>query len=135
MLKHDQEFQIGATRLKLHTTGIPDAATVMAAQKEARELKPDEGVLTGKTIKYFELGPIVARGRTGTIYKARDTRNGKDVAVKVLHADFAGDEEDVQRFIRRHDHRHRTQAPEHHRDLRGGQAGGYLLVRDGICRR
>ncbi len=56
--------------------------------------------LTGKTIKYFELGPIVARGRMGTIYKARDTRDGKDVAVKVLHADFAGDEEDVQRFIR-----------------------------------
>jgi pSer/pThr/pTyr-binding forkhead associated (FHA) protein len=26
-LKHDQEFQIGGTRLKLHTTGIPDAQT------------------------------------------------------------------------------------------------------------
>lgn len=100
VLKHDQEFQIGGTRLKLFTSGISDAATLMAAQKEARELKPDEGALTGKTIKYFELGPIVARGRTGTVYKARDTRDGKDVAVKVLHADFAVDEEDVQRFIR-----------------------------------
>jgi len=100
VLKHDQEFQIGATRLKLHTTGIADAATLMAAQKQARELNPDEGVLTGKTIKYFELGPAIARGRMGTIYKARDTRDGKDVAVKVLHAGFTEDDEDVQRFIR-----------------------------------
>ena len=43
---------------------------------------------------------MIAKGRTGTIYKARDTRDGKDVAVKVLHADFTSDEEDVQRFIR-----------------------------------
>ena len=43
---------------------------------------------------------MLARGRTGTIYKARDMRDGKDVAVKVLHSDFTSDEEDVQRFIR-----------------------------------
>ncbi len=99
-LRHDEEFQIGGTRLKLHTTGIPDAQTVMAAQKPARELTPDEGVLTGKTISHYELGPMLAKGRSGTIYKARDTRDGKDVAFKVLHSDFTSDEEDVQRFIR-----------------------------------
>jgi len=100
MLKHDEEFQIGGTRLKLHTTGIPDAQTLVAAQKPARELTPDEGVLTGKTFSHYELGPVLAKGRTGTIYKARDTRDGKDIAFKVLHSDFTSDEEDVQRFIR-----------------------------------
>jgi serine/threonine protein kinase len=100
VLKHGQEFQIGGTRLKLHTTGIADAATLMAAQKQARELKPDEGVLTGMTIKHYELGPVLARGHTGTIYKGKDTRDGKDVAVKVLHADFTKDDEEVQRFVR-----------------------------------
>jgi serine/threonine protein kinase len=99
-LRHDEEFQIGGTRLKLHTTGIPDAQTVLAAQKPTRELTPDEGVLTGKAISHYELGPALAKGRTGTIYKSRDTRDGKDVAFKVLHSDFTGDEEDVQRFIR-----------------------------------
>jgi serine/threonine protein kinase len=99
-LRHDEEFQIGGTRLKLHTTGIPDAQTVMAAQKAAREIAPDEGVLTGKTFSHYELGPALAKGRTGTIYKARDTRDGKDVAFKVLHSDFTSDDEDVQRFIR-----------------------------------
>jgi serine/threonine protein kinase len=100
MLRHDEEFQIGGTRLKLHTTGIPDAQTVMAAQKPAREIAPDEGVLTGKTISHYELGPMLAKGRSGTIYKSKDTKDGKDVAFKVLHSDFTSDEEDVQRFIR-----------------------------------
>jgi serine/threonine protein kinase len=99
-LKHDEEFQIGGTRLKLHTTGIADARTIQAAQKPARELKPDEGVLTGKTIKHYELGNLLARGKTGTVYKAKDTRDGRDVAFKVLHSDFTQDPEDVQRFIR-----------------------------------
>ena len=99
-LKHGQEFQIGGTRLKLHTTGIPDAHTLIAAQKPARELKPDEGVLTGKKISNYELGALIAKGRTSMVYKARDARDGKDVAVKVLHSDFTSDEEDVQRFVR-----------------------------------
>jgi len=100
-LKHGQEFQIGGTRLKLLASGLSDTqAPMAAAQKPARELKPDESVLSGQTISHFELGPLLARGRTGTVYKARDTRDGKDVAFKVLHADLMSDAEDVQRFGR-----------------------------------
>jgi pSer/pThr/pTyr-binding forkhead associated (FHA) protein len=99
-LKHDQEFQIGGTRLKLHTTGISDAQTLLAAQRPTRELTPDEAVLTGTKISHYEIGPLVAKGRTGTVYKSRDSRDGKDVAVKVMHSGFTSDEEDVQRFIR-----------------------------------
>jgi serine/threonine-protein kinase len=99
-LMHGEEFQIGGTRMKLHTTGIADASTLLAAQRSERELTPDQNVLTGTTISHYELGPVLARGRTGTIYKGHDTKDGKDVAVKVLHADFTSDDEDVQRFIR-----------------------------------
>ena len=99
-VKHGQEIQIGGTRLKLHTTGIPDANTLVAAQKPARELKADEGVLTGKKLSNYEIGALIAKGRTGTVYKGRDARDGKEVAVKVLHSDFTSDEEDVQRFVR-----------------------------------
>jgi serine/threonine protein kinase len=99
-LKHGQEIQIGGTRLKLHTTGIPDAHTLVAAQKPARELKADEGVLTGKKLSHYEIGSLIAKGRTGMVYKGRDARDGKEVAVKVLHSDFTSDEEDVQRFVR-----------------------------------
>ncbi len=57
-------------------------------------------MLTGKKISNYEIGTLIAKGRTGTVYKARDARDGKDVAVKVLHSDFTSDEEDVQRFVR-----------------------------------
>ncbi len=105
-LKHGQEFQIGGTRLKLHAPGIPIAeppktAAHPAAPQPALKLEPDddEDALTGQTISHFELGPLVGRGRTGAVYKARDVRDGKDVAFKVLRSEFTNNLEDVQRFI------------------------------------
>jgi eukaryotic-like serine/threonine-protein kinase len=99
-LTQDQEFQIGATRIKLHTDGISNSQHVLAVHKPAAEPepKPETPVLTGKTISHYELGALLARGRTGTIYKARDTRAAKDVAVKVLHPDVMRDGEDARRF-------------------------------------
>jgi len=100
-LKNGQEFQVGGTRLKLLASGISDAQMIVAAaQKPARELKRDEAVLTGKTISHYELGPLLAKGCTGTVYKARDTRDGKEVAFKVLYSDFASNDDDVKRFVR-----------------------------------
>ena len=51
-------------------SGIPDANTLVAAQKPARELKPDQSLLTGTKISNYEIGAH-RQGRTGTIYKAR----------------------------------------------------------------
>jgi serine/threonine-protein kinase len=100
-LKHGQEFQVGHTRFKLLASGMADTKEPGSTQqKAARELKPDATVLTGKTISHFELGPLVATGRTGTVYKARDLRDNKEVAFKVLHSDFASNAEDVQRFVK-----------------------------------
>jgi pSer/pThr/pTyr-binding forkhead associated (FHA) protein len=56
LLKHDQEFQIGATMLKLHRTGIADAATLMAAQKPAREISPDDGGTLLGQVRFWQNG-------------------------------------------------------------------------------
>jgi serine/threonine protein kinase len=101
-LKHGEEIQVGNTRLKLFTSAVADTQTLQQAEKSsyALKIKPDEGVLTGTVLSHYELGAILARGGTGTVYKARNTRDGKDVAVKVLYADLARDEVKLRRFMR-----------------------------------
>jgi serine/threonine protein kinase len=102
LLRHGEEFQIGNTRLKFFSSAVEDTKTLESAQKTsvALKIKPDEGVLTGTVLSHYELGPVLARGETGAVYKARDTRANKDVAVKVLYTDLARDEVRLRRFMR-----------------------------------
>jgi serine/threonine protein kinase len=103
-LKHGEEFEVGKTRMKLYTSAIADTQKLEEAAKSAFhpaiQIQIDENVLTGTILSHYELGPILARGRYGTLYKARNTRDGKDIAINVLHADFSRDEENLKRFMR-----------------------------------
>jgi serine/threonine protein kinase len=114
-LTHGEEFEIGNSRMKLFTSGVADSKRLAQAQDSAFHpaIRPDEGVLTGQTISHFELGPVVARGHSGTIYKARDTRAGKDVALKVLYREIVHDEVVLRRFIQVM----KTAAGLHHHNL------------------
>jgi serine/threonine protein kinase len=56
--------------------------------------------LVGKTLAYYQIDGVIARGTTGTVFKARDSRDGLVVALKVLHPEFANNEEEMQRFVR-----------------------------------
>jgi serine/threonine protein kinase len=100
-LRHGEELEIGKTRMKLYTSAVADSQKLVEAAQSAFHpaIRTDEGVLTGQTISHFELGAVLARGSTGTIYKARDTRGDKEVAFKVLYRDITHDEECLKRFI------------------------------------
>jgi WD40 repeat protein len=52
----------------------------------------------GSRIGPYEIVSSLGAGGMGEVYKARDTRLNRDVAVKVLPASFAADEERLRRF-------------------------------------
>jgi serine/threonine protein kinase len=63
---------------------------------EAREL----GSLPGQLLGHFAVESVIAKGRSGVLFKAADTRDGRTVALKVLEPEFSRNEEEMQRFIR-----------------------------------
>lgn len=76
----------------------------------------------------FALGNILGVGQTGVVFRALDTRDRSEAALKVFMPAFSKDEEAVQRFIRAaktiHPFRHR-----HLVDLHGaGRTDGYCWL-------
>ena len=52
----------------------------------------------GAKLGPYEIAGAIGAGGMGEVYRARDTRLGRDVAVKVLPASFASDAERLRRF-------------------------------------
>jgi eukaryotic-like serine/threonine-protein kinase len=56
--------------------------------------------LTGKTISHFELGPMLAAGNTGAIFRAKDTtKPGRRVAFQMIRQELYK-EDDKDRFVK-----------------------------------
>src|SRR5215467_7117464 len=56
--------------------------------------------LTGGELNHYRIGPLVGQGGMAEVYRARDTRLNRDVAIKVLHAEYLFDRERLERFHR-----------------------------------
>jgi dipeptidyl aminopeptidase/acylaminoacyl peptidase len=56
--------------------------------------------MIGSTISHFEVVGLLGKGGMGEVYRAHDTKLERDVALKVLPADVAGDPERMARFER-----------------------------------
>jgi serine/threonine protein kinase len=55
-------------------------------------------VQPGSRIAHFEVLSLLGAGGMGEVYRARDTRLGRDVAIKVLPVEFATDPDRLRRF-------------------------------------
>jgi serine/threonine protein kinase len=56
--------------------------------------------MIGKTFGHYEITSQIGRGGMGEVYRAKDRKLGRDVAIKVLPEEFAKDADRVARFQR-----------------------------------
>jgi serine/threonine protein kinase len=56
--------------------------------------------MIGKTLAHYSVSTLIGCGGMGEVYKAKDQKLGRDVAIKVLPEEFAKDADRVARFQR-----------------------------------
>jgi serine/threonine protein kinase/Tol biopolymer transport system component len=56
--------------------------------------------MIGKSLTHYEITSQIGKGGMGEVYQAKDTKLGRDVAIKVLPEEFALDTDRVARFQR-----------------------------------
>lgn len=93
-LKPGDLIRVGQTSLQY--TDV-DAVRVEAKSDHAPKRKSAQA-LSGQKLGHYKVGNLLARGRNGYVFHARDTRRNLPIVLKVLEASFLRQDQAVERF-------------------------------------
>ncbi len=77
---------------------VPDA--LLTAARSALERPAEPPIELPRRVGKFELLEELGSGSFGTVYRARDTELGREVAIKIMRAGRFAGTEDTERFLR-----------------------------------
>jgi Tol biopolymer transport system component len=99
----DDALRLEVEALLAHAPAAEGFLETSVAEMAAQVLS-GEGVagpsLEGRTIGSYEIGALLGKGGMGEVYEARDTKLGRNVALKVVAGAFLGDADRLARFQR-----------------------------------
>jgi serine/threonine protein kinase len=87
-------IRLGSTQLAFQAEGGAAISEVAAAEGQKLE------ELSGATLSHYQVGPVLAKGQSGIVFRATNQKSKQTVALKVLWPEFSQNDEEMQRFVR-----------------------------------
>ena len=98
---HDEALRAEVEALLAHAQKAEGFLEASMGEVAAHVLAAEDGAsLVGRRIGSYEILSVLGRGGMGEVYRARDTKLGRDVAIKVVADAFLSDPERLARFER-----------------------------------
>jgi hypothetical protein len=131
-LTHGDVVQVGDTQIRFHSGPMSEGETLKGTPTANAEYDPKATEqlveLSGRDLSHFRLGAVLGKGVASVVFRATNTTDGKDVALKVMQPAFARHEDEMQRFVRAV----KTMLPLRHPNLvtllGAGKSGPYCWV-------
>jgi len=95
-LQHEDLIRIGETRLKFVSNPNPD--NTIQSQPNSGRTRPND--MVGTRIAHYEIDSVIAAGKNGIVYKATNTKNQDDIALKILSSEMVEEQGSQDRFVR-----------------------------------
>jgi Tol biopolymer transport system component len=98
---HDEALRHEVEALLVHAQAAEQFLEAPIGEVAAHVLADDQrGSLAGRRIGSLQILSLLGAGGMGDVYRARDTKLGRDVAIKVVAGDFLSNRERLANFAR-----------------------------------